>query len=117
MLKRVINANQAARIYSDVIHVMAGKRPEEWTGNSYQGFESGYGEYMLMHWSTPIAVIRRDVGIVYFNATYISSTTRGFQSRILSALTGVFGTTNPAIRSISAELGKPTGERGVIGKY
>ena len=49
--------------------------------------------------------------MVYFNARYISATTRGLQGRILKAFDkiGVWGT-----KTIATELAKPTHKRGVI---
>lgn len=72
--------------------------------------------YILMHWDTVITAVYYEPRVEklvmdYFDARYISATTRGFQSRILKAFDkiGVWGT-----KIVATELGKPTHKRGII---
>lgn len=118
--KNVPNYSQAQVIAADLIHVRDNDNPGatlSWSGNSYSGARRHEdGMYILMHWDTVIAAVYYEPRVEklvmdYFNARYISATTRGFQSRILKAFDkmGVWGT-----KTAATELGKPTHKRGVI---
>ena len=119
----VPNHTQAARIRHDIVNACCNRTPKAWRGNSYSArvvtddtrtFSQLF--YQLVHWDTTIAEISVYGGVIsvtYFDARYISSTTRGFQSRILKALVELVGSDHPDVVAISQELGKPTHSRGV----
>ena len=127
----VPNYAQADRIASDIRRISSWQSNPStpwsevhtsWTGNSYSGYcltETVEGSnsapttavvYHLIHWTTEIATIEfREDGItrITFNARYFSTTTRGFQGRILSGLQRAgFDTT-----LIVSELSLPTPQR------
>ena len=122
--KNVPNYSQASVIAADLIRFRDGDNPGatlSWTGNSYSGRRMGrFGNdlpetYDLIHWDTTIASIcMTDKGLTvwYFDARYLSATTRKFQGRILEALDkiGVYGT-----RATLSELSEPTGKRRIVG--
>lgn len=121
--KHVPNYSQKSVIAADLIRVRDNENPGaalSWEGNSYEGFRETYADgtvgYFLRHWNTIIAALYFEqnvekVVVSYFNARYISATTRGFQSRILDAFdrVGVWGT-----QAVRSELSKPTHKRGLI---
>lgn len=117
----VPNHAQAARIASDLNKLARGESASDWQGNSYRGIvgyapESGH-YYTLIHWSTPIcqiAVHKGKVVVMMFNARYISSTTRSFQGRILSALRRVHDARTNDLTAIGDELSRSTGERQLL---
>lgn len=118
----VPNNAQVNRIASDLNKLARGERATDWRGNSYAGvvgYLTGEGRlYTLVHHVTPIAQIRvRDgkVSVLMFNARYISTTTRGFQSRIYRALTKVHAIRPNDLTLIADELARPTDERQVLG--
>lgn len=125
MSTTVPNHSQASRIRFDVQSLQNHADIKPWKGNSYSGhqdvfyetledgFTKAHTTYDLMHWSTTIASITRN-GVLYFDARYISATTRGFQGRILNALRTAFGESHPDVVRISQELGKPTSQRGIL---
>jgi len=119
----VPNHSQASRIRFDIQKLQNGQGDtlQHWQGNSYKGIpvtiyvdgeKVGHG-IQLKHWDTTIAVITM-VGPIYFDARYISSTTRGFQGRIINALRTAFGENYASVVRIAEELALPTGEREVL---
>lgn len=122
----VPNHSQTSRIRFD-LERLAGvdhkSTIKDWRGNSYQGrlytdYQTGLSIYELVHWNTTIAqftTMRPGVVVMtYFNARHISTTTRGFQSRILNAMRTAFGENNSFVRAVSAELAQKTHQRGEI---
>ena len=96
---------------------------KDWRGNSYQGrlytdYRTGLSVYELVHWDTTIAQFTTTtpgkVTLAYFNASYISPTTRGFQGRIFQAMSRAHTTRANDIAAVADELGKPTDSRGQI---
>lgn len=121
----VPNHSQVDRIATDLRKLAHNDDPAVWQGNSYQGFpvtakvrqETKHNGYQLKHWSTTIAEFHytpQGVVLAYFDARYISSTTRGFQGRILRAMSRVFGPAHATVVRVAEELALPTGERGVL---
>lgn len=122
----VPNHSQTSRIRFDLQRLASVDHKQtikDWHGNSYQGrlytdYQTGLSVYELVHWSTTIAqfttFIPGKVLMTYFNARYISTTTRGFQSRIFNAMRTALGENNPAVRAVGNELGKPTAQRHEI---
>ncbi len=121
--KNVPNYSQAQVIAADLIRIRDNDNPGatlSWSGNSYRGeretYVDGTDVYVLSHWGTVISVVyfhteTEKLTVHYFNARYISATTRQFQGRILQAFDkiGVWGT-----KTVRSELAKPTHKRGVI---
>lgn len=117
------NHAQTARIHSDIQTLQNGRGDalEPWRGNSYKGIPvtvSVHGHTIrhgikLKHWDTTIAIIT-STGPVYFNARYISQTTRAFQGRILNALRAAYGDDHASVVRIAEELAMPTVERDVL---
>ena len=106
----VPNHAQSARIKTDLIKFFSGERPEAWQGNSYQAYtfdSQGYLTYVVQHWNTEIMRVWVDgaTAVVTFRATYISTTTRGIQTRIARAVN---------LPEIDEELSKKTTDRGII---
>lgn len=116
------NHAQVNRIAYGLNSLAEGKSAPDWRGNSYAGVvgyaKSGAHLYTLIHWSTPIAQLHVSaegkVSVLYFDARYISSTTRSFQGRIYRALTKVHGIRPNDLTAIGDELAKSTGNRGVL---
>lgn len=119
----VPNHSQTSRIQHDIQTILRGQgdRVSYWQGNSYKsipvtihvdGHRIIHG-IKLVHWNTPIAIITA-VGAIYFDARYISSTTRGFQGRIVNAMRNVFGNDYASVARIVEELSLPTSERDVL---
>ena len=130
----VPNHAQSARITRDIRRMQQWQRDQStpwsdvhtsWSGNSYSGYcltETVEGAnkaaitavvYHLFHWSTEIATIefREDeITRVSFLARYISTTTRGFQGRILQGLQQAGFDTNEIVH----ELALPTDQRGAV---
>lgn len=130
----VPNHAQVARIASDIRRMAHWQYNQStpwsdvhttWNGNSYSGYcltqtvEGANGApttaivYHLFHWNTEIATIefREDeITRVTFLARYISSTTRGFQGRILRGLQQAGFDTNLIVE----ELALPTHHRGTV---
>lgn len=122
-MSNVPNHSQTSRIRFDIQKLQngLGDTLQYWHGNSYKGIpvtvyvsgeKVGHG-IKLKHWDTTIAVITT-VGPIYFDARYISSTTRGFQGRILNALRTAYGDNYASVARIAEELALPTGERDVL---
>ena len=119
----VPNHSQADRITSDIRKLLDGKGDtlQYWQGNSYRGIpvtvslanETVLHGIKLKHWDTTIAVVTM-AGPIYFDARYISSTTRSFQGRILNAMRTAYGENYAAVVRIAEELALPTGERDVL---
>lgn len=119
----VPNHSQASRIRFDLQKLASVDHKQtikDWRGNSYQGrlytdYQTGLSVYELVHWNTTIAqfttVVPGKVLMTYFNARYISTTTRGFQSRILNAMRTALGENSPAVLAVDNELGKSTALR------
>lgn len=106
------NHSQATRIRDD----QRAARPKPWHGNSYrmEVREHADGiELLYMHWSTIICSVSGG-HVNLFNARYFSTTTRRFQSRILSGLTSSGMIPTEELDLIRAELCKPTGARGAF---
>ena len=99
MPNNVPNNAQAARIERDVTN------PRDWFGNSYRATSRASG-MTYVHWNTTIAETT-DGRLTYFDARYISTTTRGFQSRIVAGLDAA----GIDVSAAQAELAKPTHER------
>lgn len=116
----VPNHSQTSRIRFDVQRLQNGQDPLYWRGNSYQGIPTTFAindvetlGIRFKHWDTTIAAVTAS-GVLYFNARYISTTTRGFQSRIVNALATAFGENHAAVVRIREELALPTGERDIL---
>lgn len=117
----VPNHSQTSRIRFDIQALQNGQTPSDWRGNSYAGIV-GYATengrlYTLIHWQTPIAQIHVKDGvatILFFDARHISTTTRGFQGRIIRALSTALGMRNPDVERIHAELGRKTSDRRAL---
>ena len=116
----VPNYAQVDRITRDMGALLRGEDPDYWKGNSYQGIPStlgvrsgGFvGGMRYKHWYTTIAVVSREGKLVYFDATYRSTTTRGFQSRILQGLRNL--PDQSRVQAAYAELAKPTDTRDAL---
>ena len=130
----VPNHTQAERIAQDIRRIQQWQRDQStpwsyvhtnWNGNSYGGYcltQTVEGAnhapttavvYRLFHWNTEIATLefREDeITRITVNAVYHSSTTRGFQGRILRALQSAGFDTQILID----ELSLPTHQRGTI---
>lgn len=96
---------------------------KDWHGNSYQGrlysdYQTRLSIYELVHWSTTIAQFTTETpGVVrlhYFNARYISSTTRSFQGRILNAMATALGENHPSVIQVREMLSQPTHNRTAL---
>ena len=119
----VPNHAQTSRIRFDIQKLQNGQgdQLEYWQGNSYRGIpvtvslanETVLHGIKLKHWDTTIAVVTM-AGPIYFDARYISSTTRSFQGRILNAMRTAYGENYAAVVRIAEELALPTGERDVL---
>lgn len=117
------NYAQTSRIRFDIQAIQNGRGDtvEYWHGNSYKGIPETlrvdghriWHGIRLMHWDTTIAIISA-AGAIYFDARYVSATTRGFQGRILNAMRTAFGENHPTVIRIAAELSMPTDQRGVL---
>lgn len=108
----VPNHSQASRISFD----LRADQPKPWHGNSYRMEVLAHAdgtEILYIHWNTVICSVS-DGHVNLFNARYFSSTTRGFQSRILSGMTRSGMIPTEELGLIRAELRKPTGERGAF---
>ena len=130
----VPNHTQAARIARDIRRMQHWQKEQatpwsdvhtSWSGNSYGGYcltQTVEGAnhapttavvYRLFHWNTEIATIefREDeITRVSFLARYISTTTRGFQGRILQGLQQAGFDTDEIVH----ELALPTHQRGFV---
>ena len=130
----VPNHKQAARIAQDIRRIQHWQRDQStpwsdvrtvWAGNSYSGqclMQTVEGAnhapttavvYHLFHWNTEIACLEfraDEVVRITVNAHYYSSTTRGFQSRILRALQSAGFDTQILVD----ELSLPTHQRGTV---
>ena len=117
----VPNHTQAARIAVDLKRLQSGQAEiiKDWQGNSYQGRaykHDGIWIYELVHWSTTIAqfaLIGGQVVMTWFDARYLSSTTRGFQGRIIKGMTNSH-IGRGWIEMVSDQLSQPTGKREII---
>ena len=103
------NHQQTAKITGDICTLQQGRPVKDWHGNSYSGYFDG-NHYRLIHWNTEIARFDSTGRCVYFDAQYHSTTTRSFQGRILAAMSP----RDPMYDRVREELGKPTGDRGLI---
>lgn len=125
-VRTVPNYGQSTRITID-LRRLAGvdhrSTIRDWRGNSYQGrlyqdYGTGFSIYELVHWRTTIAQFTTmhpgEVRLAYFNASYISATTRGFQGRILKGMADALGEDHPDVQLVAHELGKPTHKRGEL---
>ena len=128
------NHTQSAHIARDIRRMQQWQRNQStpwsdvhisWSGNSYgaycltqtvggaNGAPTTAVVYHLIHWSTEIASIEfraDEITRVSFLASYISTTTRGFQSRILQGLQQAGFDTNEIVH----ELALPTDQRGSV---
>ena len=124
-MSSVPNHLQAERIASDLRKfkdVDYKTTIKDWRGNSYQGrlytdYQTGLPVYELVHWNTTIAqfttLVPGKVICTYFDASYHSSTTRAFQSRIVNAM-GRSAVDTLAQSRIYYELSHPTAIRGIV---
>lgn len=103
------NHRQTARIAGDIHALQQGRPVEGWHGNSYSGRVCEQ-IYRLVHWSTEIALFDDTGACIVFDAKYYSATTRSFQGRILAAMSP----SDPMYDRVREELGKPTGDRGLL---
>lgn len=118
------NHSQAQRIRRDVRRLAADliTHGDAWQGNSYAlqvEIDPGSKALQYRHWSTIICEIEQAPGttekvrVTYFDARYHSSTTRGFQGRLLEAFKYGLIPADQLSRIVN-ELALPTGLRGVL---
>lgn len=120
----VPNHSQADRIARDVARLMRGDGHtlSYWQGNSYRSVPTTHltrgasvvHSIRLIHWDTTIAEVVHGVGLTYFDARYLSRTTRGFQSRIIKGLANLEGARWSRVQAAHAELAKPADGRAIL---